>query len=163
MSLDAAEMDLGKAFEYGQGYVALSRVRSLDGLKLLGFNAQALMVHPKILEYDKRFRAKSEQILEYLSKKTPEEMQKASEEFIVRAQGSIQKVDLKAREAEQAKTSTFEKTLFLVREGKSIEEIKSGKINKDSALNLLKIDLSKNPSRMKCALLVLDTVKKAVI
>jgi DNA-binding CsgD family transcriptional regulator len=50
-------------------------------------------------------------------------MQKASEEFIVRAQGSIQKVDLKAREAEQAKTSTFEKTLFLVREGKSIEEI----------------------------------------
>jgi ATP-dependent exoDNAse (exonuclease V) alpha subunit len=69
MSLDAAEMDLGKAFEYGQGYVALSRVRSLDGLKLLGFNAQALMVHPKILEYDKRFRAKSEQILEYLSKK----------------------------------------------------------------------------------------------
>ena len=46
MSLDAAVIDLSRAFEYGQGYVALSRVRELVGLHLLGLNERALRVHP---------------------------------------------------------------------------------------------------------------------
>ncbi len=123
MSLDAAEMDLGRAFEYGQGYVALSRVRTLQGLKLLGFNAQALMVHPKIIEADKKFRSKSDQILEYLQKKTDDEIKKSQEDFIVRCGGSIQKIDLKAKQQEEDKTSTFEKTKALLIEEKSIDEI----------------------------------------
>ncbi len=59
MSLDAAVMDLRQAFEYGQGYVALSRVRSLKGLYLSGFNERALAVHPEILERDAQFRGAS--------------------------------------------------------------------------------------------------------
>ncbi len=55
MSLDSAIIDLGKSFEYGQGYVALSRVRSLAGLFLEGLNEQALMMHPEIVEKDKEF------------------------------------------------------------------------------------------------------------
>ena len=123
MSLDAAEIDLGRAFEYGQGYVALSRVRTLGGLKLLGFNAQALMVHPKIIEVDKKFRSKSDQILEYLNKKTDAEMQKSQEDFIVRCGGSIAKIDLKAKQKEEDRTSTFEKTKALLLEEKSIDDI----------------------------------------
>ncbi len=38
MSLDRAYIDLGNAFAYGQGYVALSRIRSLSGLFLGGIN-----------------------------------------------------------------------------------------------------------------------------
>ena len=57
MSMDAAVIDLSRAFEYGQGYVALSRVRRLSGLFLLGLNDRALMVHPEILEKDQEFRA----------------------------------------------------------------------------------------------------------
>jgi ATP-dependent exoDNAse (exonuclease V) alpha subunit len=49
MSLDAAHVDLSGAFEYGQGYVALSRVRTLSGLTLAGFNERALAVHPGFL------------------------------------------------------------------------------------------------------------------
>jgi hypothetical protein len=60
MSMDAAVMDLSRAFEYGQGYVALSRVRRLSGVYLTGLNARALEVHPEILKKDKDFRAASE-------------------------------------------------------------------------------------------------------
>lgn len=59
MSLDTAHMDLSQTFEYGQGYVALSRLRTLKGLSLAGLNGRALEVHPEISREDKRFRAES--------------------------------------------------------------------------------------------------------
>ena len=52
MSLDAAEIDLSKAFVPGQGYMALSRLRSLAGLSLCGFNDMALAMHPRAMEID---------------------------------------------------------------------------------------------------------------
>ena len=56
MTLDAAEMDLSKTFEKGQGYVALSRVKSLSGLNLKGYNQIALQVDDLALKADKRFQ-----------------------------------------------------------------------------------------------------------
>ncbi len=56
MTLDAAEIDLRKAFCYGMGYVALSRVRDSSGLKLLGFNEKSLKIDPKMLAQDKIFK-----------------------------------------------------------------------------------------------------------
>jgi ATP-dependent DNA helicase PIF1 len=58
-SLDAAVIDLSKVFEYGQGYVALSRVRTLRGLHLLGMNNKATQVHPHIRAVDKEFQQAS--------------------------------------------------------------------------------------------------------
>lgn len=52
MSLDAAQIDLSQAFTPGMGYVALSRVRSLEGLYLHGINNMALTMHPEIHEFD---------------------------------------------------------------------------------------------------------------
>ncbi len=60
MSLDAAIIDLSQAFEYGQGYVAISRVRTLEGLFLEGFNERALELHPKVAAADRHFRAYSD-------------------------------------------------------------------------------------------------------
>ncbi len=54
MSLDCAEIDLSRCFTKGMGYVALSRVRSLSGLKLLGINDLALKTNEDIVEVDKR-------------------------------------------------------------------------------------------------------------
>jgi len=44
MTLDAARIDLRKAFVPGMGYVALSRVKSLDNLYLSGINRMALQM-----------------------------------------------------------------------------------------------------------------------
>jgi ATP-dependent exoDNAse (exonuclease V) alpha subunit len=59
MSLDEAVIDLSGAFEYGMGYVALSRVRSLKGIYLLGLNRKALEVNPEISEFDQDLRRES--------------------------------------------------------------------------------------------------------
>ena len=59
MTLDAARIDLTRAFVEGMGYVALSRVRSLDTLSLVGINQMALRVSPKALEIDGNLRKKS--------------------------------------------------------------------------------------------------------
>jgi ATP-dependent exoDNAse (exonuclease V) alpha subunit len=56
MSLDAAEVDLGGTFEFGQGYVAISRVRSLEGLHLTDINDLAFAMHPEVVAKDKEFR-----------------------------------------------------------------------------------------------------------
>lgn len=62
MSLDAAEVDLSKAFTPGMGYVALSRVRSLDGLYLQGVNRVAFTMHPEIFSFDEALRRASAEI-----------------------------------------------------------------------------------------------------
>jgi ATP-dependent exoDNAse (exonuclease V) alpha subunit len=61
MSLDGARIDLSKAFVPGMGYVALSRLRNLAGLVLLGMNATALQVYPEIQELDSYLRKASRQ------------------------------------------------------------------------------------------------------
>jgi hypothetical protein len=63
MTLDAAELDLGRTFEMGQGYVALSRLKALENLKLLNFNARALEVDRLALKADLRFQELSEQLV----------------------------------------------------------------------------------------------------
>ncbi len=74
MTLDAAEIDLGDAFEPGMGYVALSRVRRLNGLKLMNLNEMSLRVHPDILEHDHVFKASSLDLVTYLKNISEKEM-----------------------------------------------------------------------------------------
>ncbi len=50
-TLDLAEIDLSHIFEYGQAYVALSRVKSLKGLSIIGVNYSNICAHPKAVEY----------------------------------------------------------------------------------------------------------------
>lgn len=59
LSLEAAEIDLSQSFERGMGYVALSRVKTLDGIRLMGINELALQVNSQIVEKDKEFKVLS--------------------------------------------------------------------------------------------------------
>lgn len=56
LSLDSAIIDLSQAFTPGMGYVALSRVRSLEGLYLSGLGEQALDMDQVIAKFDKEIR-----------------------------------------------------------------------------------------------------------
>lgn len=59
MTLDAARIDLRRAFVEGMGYVALSRVKRLDSLSLLGINNMALRISRDALEIDELLRARA--------------------------------------------------------------------------------------------------------
>ncbi len=61
MTLEAAEIDLSRSFGYGMGYVALSRLTSLDGLYLMGINEMAYKLDPQVFEYNKELLILSEQ------------------------------------------------------------------------------------------------------
>jgi len=53
-TLSMAEIDIGQSiFEYGQTYVALSRIQSLEGLYLSAFNPTKIKTNPKVTEFYK--------------------------------------------------------------------------------------------------------------
>ena len=104
MSLDAAEVDLSKSFVHGQGYVALSRVRSLAGLKVLGMNANALMVEPKIINQDKRFMSESDAAEETFSEMDQEELETMHERFAIASGGRLpSKADIESTKSKAPK------------------------------------------------------------
>ena len=52
MTLDRVEMALSNCFEFGQAYVALSRARSLAGLRVVGaLPASAVKTHPRVVAF----------------------------------------------------------------------------------------------------------------
>jgi len=51
-TLESAYIDIGRSvFEYGQAYVALSRVKSINALYLHDYDRKAIRAHPKVIEY----------------------------------------------------------------------------------------------------------------
>jgi ATP-dependent DNA helicase PIF1 len=82
MNLDSAEIDLSKCFLEGMGYVALSRLRSLDGLKLVGINNLAFFVNKKATEFDKNFRKQSKKAQSELEKMPAKDLKKRQEMFL---------------------------------------------------------------------------------
>ena len=76
-TLDMAEMDIGRSiFADGQSYVALSRVKTLDGLYLSEFNSTKIRANPLVIEFYDSFpqvgeEEMSRQTVEILSTMRP--------------------------------------------------------------------------------------------
>lgn len=52
MTLDAVVIDIGPSiFEYGQAYVALSRVRDLNSVKIVNVSKSAFRTHPEVIQF----------------------------------------------------------------------------------------------------------------
>ncbi len=107
-------MDLSDAFVAGQGYVALSRVRSLGGLILKGINRIALQIDPRVREYDALLQIASERAGERLSTMSPTEKKEKRENTIIRLGGVIEKIDLSEKPKKTPKTATHEETYTLL-------------------------------------------------
>ena len=134
MSLDAIEVDLSRSFEAGMGYVALSRVRTLAGLRILGLNQHALKVNHEVLEYDHHLRelsAKAESIITHTDEK---EIIRAQESFLGKVAPmhtyvdpdtgkTMTKRNRKVKAPKPPKISTFAQTAKLIRAQKNLQEI----------------------------------------
>lgn len=123
MSLDEAVIDLSSVFEYGQGYVALSRVKSLSGLYLLGWNERAFQVHPEISTIDEKFKMISEEAEEGFNRLSQDEIKIMHRNFIVASGGVLRDVGEADEKGVFKKVHTLDSTLALWKEGKNIEEI----------------------------------------
>jgi ATP-dependent DNA helicase PIF1 len=127
MSLDAAEIDLSKAFVYGQGYVALSRVRTLEGMKIMGMHPNALQVDPKIVEQDKKFHVESEHAEDAFIEMEDKEVLEMHERFVVAHGGKVpsdDEVGVVRSAGERIKVeSTYAVTKELVLEERPVGDI----------------------------------------
>ena len=113
MSLDAVEVDLSKSFEPGMGYVALSRVRSLEGLTILGMNENALRVHEEVRELDVDFQNISKEACSEMKSMDKKEVARLQEEFLARSKPP----------QKEKKLATHKETESLLAEKKSLSEI----------------------------------------
>jgi len=126
MTLDSAVMDLSKTFEKGQGYVALSRVKSLDGLQLVGFNTTALEVDGLALKADLRFQELSNETEESI---VIEDLEIKAKEFVKKSGGVVDKDEIRENRKnlekgkKVTKKSTYLITKQLIDKGHSLEDI----------------------------------------
>jgi ATP-dependent exoDNAse (exonuclease V) alpha subunit len=113
MSLDSALIDLSNSFEKGMGYVALSRVRSLEGLFLKDINPKALEVDPDVQTVDVKFREDSSANSFHVRNMSKEKLRRLHSEF----ENNV-RVEKKDR-----KLSTVEETKLMLDSGASVKDI----------------------------------------
>ncbi len=114
MTLDQAHIDLSQSFVPGQGYVALSRIRSLDGLNLKGINQTALEVHATVLRFDQTLRKLSDNVRRRIALTEEARLQEHMNTF-VRERGS--------KKSKTVKKSPYEITADAVLAKKTIAEM----------------------------------------
>ena len=123
MSLDAVEMDLQHSFVYGQGYVALSRVKTLVGLKVLGLNANALQVDPYIIRSDEKFRNQAEIADDAFNGVGVNDIEKIQRQFVREKGRTWPKSDENGSVVIEKPKSTYEETLELLLLEQSLTEM----------------------------------------
>lgn len=169
MTLDSAVMDLSKTFEKGQGYVALSRVKGLDGLQLNGFNNTALEVDGLALKADLRFQELSREVEEIFEE---EVLEVKARNFVKKSGGISDKDEISEnrKNLEKGKKVTKKSTYLITKQmidnGHSLEDIV---IERDLTLGTVSTHLIRiaelypktDLSRFKPEAKVINKVKKA--
>lgn len=127
MTLEAAEINLSHTFEKGQGYVALSRLKSIRGLRLLGFNDQALELDSLAIKADRRFQELSDEAVQHFDEA---DLSKQHQAFIRHCGGTLNSIEIERNEKKLARsakqnyaTATLDETKALFESGYEIQDI----------------------------------------
>jgi ATP-dependent DNA helicase PIF1 len=125
MSLDAAHMDLRNVFEFGQGYVALSRVRTLNGVTLDGISQKALQIHPAVASVDADFRRLSSEASETFANMDTSDIESLHKSFVIGVGGSWSSSKTLVKPGPVGKRSvySYQDTAQLVLEKKPLSDI----------------------------------------
>ena len=160
MSLDAAVMDLSQVFEYGQGYVALSRVRNLAGLHVLGYNPRAFEVHPRIIEQDKGFRTQSLEVEETFGAASESDLAELHKNFIVYCGGNLKAKPEGEKPIKKKRKDTYLETFNLWNRGKNVVQIaEERKISAETVLtHVEKLVAEKKIDRREVARLISNSL-----
>jgi ATP-dependent exoDNAse (exonuclease V) alpha subunit len=116
ISLDEAVIDLSRVFEFGQGYVAISRVKRLSGVYILGWNERAFQVDPEVLKKDIEFRDFSIDEENIVNTFSDSKINKLQEDFILLCGGEINTLNVVPK-GKKKKQSTHNETLKLWNDG----------------------------------------------
>ena len=181
MTLDAAEIDLSNTFEVGQGYVALSRIKSINGLRLLGLNIVALQVDTAVLGLDKIMKKMSDMNTQNFDLFDKKEKQGMNTQFIIRNKGTVNEVEIKKNKkeftkeksisikvtAKKKKGDTLKITKKLIEEKKIVAQIiKERELSEKTILKHVEQIVEKYPELdidyLKPKKQILDKVNKAV-
>jgi len=176
MTLDMAEVDLSSTFEVGQGYVALSRVKSIDGLRLIGLNEMALRVEPLTLRIDEPIKKASKKAELEIESYSEEELEKAHLNYMRRIGGLTNFVQIEAekkliRVGKRSKMGsdipTHLKTKILMESCSTLKEIaKNRSVTESTIMNHLRIlkkeDANLDISRFKPKHLKTKAIDKVI-
>jgi len=148
MTLDVAEIDLSNTFEVGQGYVALSRIKSIEGLRLIGLNEMALRVEPLTLRIDEPIKKASQKAQIEIDSYSEEELEKAHTNYMKRIGGltNFLQIEAEKKHIRAGKSSkmgsdvpTHLKTKMLMESCSTLKEIaKSRSMTESTIMNHLK-------------------------
>ena len=178
MTLDTAQVDLSKTFEVGQGYVALSRIKNIEGLQLLGYNEMALKVDSIILSIDDRIKQASQKSLKKISILKENELKTIQLSFVKSLGGIVDNIEIiKEKEKLNAipkietKVSNHIKTKNLIKTSSTIKELaKNVNFSVGTVINHLKlikeedknIDISKYMPNLATINLIKSTINQIV-
>jgi len=176
MTLDAAQVDLSQTFEVGQGYVALSRLKSIEGLQLLGLNEMALKVEPLTLRIDEPIKKASLKASEEIVAYSEEELEKSHVNYMKRIGGSTNFLQIEeekkllraGKSSVSSDVPTHMKTKALMESCETVKEIaKARGVTAATIMNhfstLKKEDASIDLSRFKPKNLPEEAIERVVL
>ena len=128
MTLDSAFVNLEKVFEYGMGYVALSRVKTLAGLHLEGFNEMSLKINPAIIKVNDQLSKHSDLAAERLTKLKSNDIKNRIKESIKNKNGILKAEPVsngghKSEVGSKGKKGSYKTSINLLLEGKGFAEV----------------------------------------